>query len=342
MNNKPVGQGRYTYVIVLACVLLFAICTVWSGGVQAQRRPIATLFVAGPYVTVNGAPAANGMTIYGGDVVATGPESSANVTFFVGGSVQLNANTDPSFQDFVWQGYRCIVQIVLSYGEVYASGETACVSHGSNFASPSSEFNFRVDAAGGTLTVTEGRVMAGGAQWASFTAGTQASLAGGRIVAQRQVSGEEMRRITSWRYRYRFTQAAAPPPLPTPIARPLPPRPTNWVVPPPPRTTCPAGWVYNQARSNCVPIGATPPPGTCGPGLQYDRRSGRCVPLMIENTPAHPSPATCGPGLRYDPRTERCVPLSIENAPAHPSPTTCGPGLQYDRQKGSCEPIPPR
>ena len=372
MKNKAAGRGWHTRFMLFASVLLLAMCGAWPTGAQAQRRPIATLFVAGPYVTLNGAPAATGMTIYSGDLVVTGPESSAKAILFAGGSVQLDENTDPWFQDFVWQGYKCIVQVILNSGEAAIDGSNACVSHGPNFAYPSSEFVFRVDRGGDTLTVTEGHVMAGGAQWTTVTAGTQASLAGGRVVAQRQVSAEEIRRIIGWRYRYRFTQAAAPPSRPLPTPQPLPMPPSNWVRPPPPPTACPPGWVYNQAGRSCVPGGAGPFPVTCGPGLRYDPRTGRCVRLGAETVPPRPPQGTCGPGLRYDPRTERCVPLSIETVPSRPPQVTCGaglrydprtgrcvrlgaetvpsrppqvtcgPGLQYDRQKGSCEPIPPR
>ena len=47
---------------------------------QGQGRiPIAMLLVAGPYVTVNGRPAASGMTISSGDTLVTGPASSARL-----------------------------------------------------------------------------------------------------------------------------------------------------------------------------------------------------------------------------------------------------------------------
>src|ERR1044071_2916447 len=104
MKRKSSTTGCHRHFTILASVLFLAACALWPGGAQAQRRPIATLFVAGPYVTVNGAPAANGTTIYSGDNVATGPQSSAKVVFFAGDSVQLDENTDPNFLDFVAYG----------------------------------------------------------------------------------------------------------------------------------------------------------------------------------------------------------------------------------------------
>src|SRR3954471_23226404 len=182
MKNEASGRGWHTHLMLFASVLLLAISGAWPASAQAQRRPIATLFIAGPYVTVNGAPAATGMTIYSGDLVVTGPESSAKAILFAGGSVQLDENTDPWFQDFVLQGYKCIVQVILNSGQAAVDGSNACVSHGPNFAYPSSEFIFRVDSRGVTLTVTEGLVMAGGSQWTAVAAGTQATLTGGSVV----------------------------------------------------------------------------------------------------------------------------------------------------------------
>jgi hypothetical protein len=331
MKSKTSGRGRHTHFTVFASILFLVACGLWPGGAQAQRRPIAILFVAGPYVTVNGAPAATGMTIHGGDHVATGPESSANVNFFAGGSVQLDANTDPWFQEVVWEGYKCLIHVILGYGQIYAVGSTPCASHGSNVISALSEFNFRVGAGGDTLTVTEGQVLAGGAQWTTVTAGTQVTLSGGTVVAQRQVSAEEIRRITGWRGRYRFTPAAAPPPPPLPMPRPLPPPPSNWVTPPPLPTTCPPGWIYNPLRRNCVPVDTRPPPDRCPAGSRYDGDRGGCVP-----GDTRPPRDSCPAGLRYDPRRGACV-----RAPAdgiRRPPQSCPADQYYDPRTRTCLP----
>jgi len=182
---------------------------------QMQRSiqapaPIATLLAAGPYVSVNGRPAANGMPINSGDTVVTGAASSAKLLLSVGGSVQLDANTDPQFLAFFQEGFGCLVRVVLNTGQAYSEGR-ACISYGPTWIVPRSEFNLFVAPGGEVLTVISGEVAVGGAQWTTVAAGTQVSLVGGRIVAQRRVSAEELRRVTAWRNRYRFAQAAQPP-----------------------------------------------------------------------------------------------------------------------------------
>jgi hypothetical protein len=61
-----------------------AVLVAAAGAAQAQYRrgvSVATMLVAGPYVTINGAAAANGVELRSGDRVATGPGSSALINF---------------------------------------------------------------------------------------------------------------------------------------------------------------------------------------------------------------------------------------------------------------------
>jgi hypothetical protein len=205
MRRAPSARSCRMFCMGLTCALLSATCGPHQAVAQRQTRPIATLLAAGPSVKVNGEPAANGMPINGGDTVVTGPDSSAKLLFASGGSVQLDANTDPTFLEFLEEGYGCVISVVLNTGQLYAEGSSACISHGPTWLLPASEFNFLVGPGEEILTVTEGKVAVGGAQGTAVAAGTQVSLTSGRIVAQRPVSAEEMRRITGWRGRYRFT-----------------------------------------------------------------------------------------------------------------------------------------
>lgn len=191
----------------------------------AFGQTIGWLFTAGLGVFVNGRSAAIGMPINSGDTVATGTDSSATIQLAASGSVQLDAETQTQFVSFVQASFGCVVRAVLNTGQLYANGTSACVSRGASFILPRSEFNYQAISGAEVLTVTAGNVLVSGAQWTTIPAGTQATIAGGRIVAQRQVGFEEMRRITGWRERYRFTQALPPPAAPPPYLPPPRPRP---------------------------------------------------------------------------------------------------------------------
>jgi hypothetical protein len=190
----------------------------------AFAQTIGWLFTAGPGVFVNGRAAASGTPVNSNDTVATGADSSASIQIAVGGSVQLDAGTQTQFLSFVQASFGCVVHAVLNSGQLYADGTSACVSRGASFIVPQSEFNYQAIPGAEVLTVTAGQVSVAGAQWTPVPAGAQATLAGGRIVAQRRVGPGEMRRITGWRDRFRFTQTAPPPPqYPYPYPYPYPP-----------------------------------------------------------------------------------------------------------------------
>jgi len=214
---------------------------------RAQRSaPIATLFAAGPHVTVNGRPAASGMEISSGDRVTTGSASSAKVNLYHGGSVQLDANTDPDVYDrsdpAFWQGLyvesreylRCLTRVVLNIGQIYVEGEgeTSCVSHGRATMIPRSRFNLQVAPGRELLTVTSGEVAIAGVQPITVARGTQVSIAGGRIIEQRRVGPKELRRVAMWRNQYSFARAAPSPRTPPAASRPAPLEPLSRTPPP--------------------------------------------------------------------------------------------------------------
>lgn len=319
MKSGFAANRHCVFSAVIVCALLILAVAPRQAGAQGQGQPIATLFIDGPYVTLNGVPAANGVVIRGGDTVATGPASSAKAVFFAGGSVQLDANTDPEFLELLEQGYGCVVRVILNTGQVYGDGSSACVSHGPSWILPSSAFNLVVAQGVETLTVTAGHIRAGGVEWTTVPAGTQISLAAGHIIAQRRVSADEMRRITRWRGRYRFT-SAAPAPAPTP---------GNWPAPSPP-VTCPPGLIFNPRIGVCQRAGApaAPPVDRCPAGTRYNARTRTCTPIVTG-----PPPSPSCPGGRYDPWTRRCVP-----ARAVPPSPRCRFGEYYDLRTERCLP----
>jgi hypothetical protein len=246
------------------------------------------LLVAGPAVMVNGRPAINGMTIGRGDHVTTGPASSARLDFYSGGSVQLDANTDPEF-------FGALIRIVT--GQMYSAGEetTVDVSDGVSLFAQSA-FNLRVGSGNDVLTVVSGHVSVVGGQEAAVPGGTQAVIAGGRIVARRVVSPAELGQITAWRHQYRFSRpgpANHPPPQPY---RPAEPQPQYHPYPVPPTYWPGQDPGYRRPappRESYPPVRRTSPPPTTNPRGSY------------QNPPATPPsrrtwpPATTNPGGSY-------------------------------------------
>jgi hypothetical protein len=227
MSRCPLPPGGPAARRALICVLAAAGWAPLATDAQERSRvPIAVLLAAGPDVTVNGRPAANGMAVASGDRVVTGPSSSARLDFYRGGSVQLDADTDPEIYDRsdpgFWQGLyvqsrdylRCLTRVVFNTGQLYAEGEseTSCVSHGPETMIPRSQFNLQIVPGQDVLTVVAGEVALAGTAPAAVPGGTQVVLAEGRIVAERRVGPEELRQITAWRNRYAFAPNPAPPP----------------------------------------------------------------------------------------------------------------------------------
>jgi len=175
---------------------------------SAQYRPgvpVALLLVAGPFVTVNGRPAENGMTIRSSDRVVTGPSSSAMIDFYAGGSVQLDANTDPEIFG-AFAGYvGCWIRIYTGQSYTEGEGQSTCFGSGAERILSQSAFNLQIAPGGELLTVTAGAVTVTGAQPITVPRGSQVSIAsGGRITSQRFLSPAELQQITAWRGQYRF------------------------------------------------------------------------------------------------------------------------------------------
>jgi hypothetical protein len=224
---RPVRRpiGRFVSRAVLATAALVAA----TGSTNAQYRPgvpVATMLVSGPYVTINGSPAANGVTVRSGDRVATGPGSSAIIDFYAGSRIQLDANTDPDiFGSFT--GYvGCWIRVLTGQTYTEGSGQRVCFGSGAEQILSQSAFNLQVGPGGELLTVTEGAATVAGAQPTTVAAGTQVSIAsGGRIVSERAVGPGELAQITAWRGRYAFAAPGAPPPPTYPPTQPYPSQP---------------------------------------------------------------------------------------------------------------------
>jgi hypothetical protein len=214
MRDAPLRRRSAVVRLLLAAVFL-ATAHPQAHALGQGRTPIAMLLVAGPYVTVNGRPAASGMTISSGDTVVTGPASSARLAFYSGGSLQLDANTDPQVFAAV-AGYVGYLVRVVS-GQLYSEGEGQTIDDGVARITGHSAFNLLVRSGQEVLTMVEGAASLAGAQAATVPGGTQVSITGGRIVASRLVSPAELAQITAWRHQYAFVPApSAPYPAPQP------------------------------------------------------------------------------------------------------------------------------
>jgi hypothetical protein len=247
---------RVSYPLVIAMFNPVAAQAQAPGG-----GAFGTVFVAGPYVTVNGRPAQNGAPIRNGDTVATGPGSSALVSLARGGSVQLNQNTDPSFFEQARDALGCLVRTVLNTGEMYSDGQGVCGGAAGVLFAAQSQFDLQIVPGGAVLTITEGHVVLSGPEPASVMAGTQVSVLGGRIAEQHRISAAEQASIIGWRNQYRFgpVSGGVPTYYPPPQYSPSPTyyAPQRYYVPE--RTYQPERY-YQQPRYNPAPR-YSPTPG---------------------------------------------------------------------------------
>lgn len=116
---------------MIACVLTFAGCaTNGAPDSRAYNLPppredtIARLAVDGQNAYINGVRAPHGSYVRDGEVVTTGPATSANLIFNSGASIQLDQNTDPLFK-LLRQGACMLIEIAR--GQAAVATNNACV-----------------------------------------------------------------------------------------------------------------------------------------------------------------------------------------------------------------------
>lgn len=214
----------------LLLAVVIPACTALPGGTPSPYGGagpgVGTVLVSGPYVTVNGQPAANGMAIGSGDLVATGPSSSAKVLLFAGGSVQLDQDTDPGFFERVHAMVECALDVAFDRGQIYVEGHAnVCVSHGPENIIPHSGFNLLARSPQEVLTVAEGQVSIRGPEPAEVPAGVQVVIEGGRITRSQRLTPGQIAEVIAWRDQYAFSPPRQRPrypiitPFPAPIFR---------------------------------------------------------------------------------------------------------------------------
>lgn len=122
---------RLIQIPMIAGVLAVAGCAT-SGALDppAYKLPppredaIARLAVDGQNAYINGVRAPHGSYVRDGEVVTTGPATSANLIFNSGASIQLDQNTDPLFK-LVRQGACVLMEIIR--GQAAVATNRACV-----------------------------------------------------------------------------------------------------------------------------------------------------------------------------------------------------------------------
>jgi hypothetical protein len=186
----------------LLLMVLFALdgCVPPGGG----RELIGELGVDGPNVFLNGAQATAGTTIYFGDIVTTGPDSSAMILFFGGGAFQLDQNTDPIFSWATYESVRCVL-VKIVHGQGYVDNAHTCINSPIADAVAQSEVNLAVSPSSSVLTLLEGTLIVARPVRMVLAPGQEVTVeAGARTPQVRLLSPAELQERVAWRNRFHF------------------------------------------------------------------------------------------------------------------------------------------
>jgi hypothetical protein len=189
----------------IAAVAVAACVPPGPGPGPGPSDEIGVLATAGTQVFVNGSLAAAGTAIRNRDTVSTGAASSALVRFKTGGTLQLDADTDPSLSQF-WSGLKCVIEIVAGSGDLYADTDPCdCV-----FRSPDTEAScgskFAASVAGGqtTIILLSGHMSIRRPVATELRPLEQIVLTRAGIVDRRTLSKAEASRAIAWRSQYTY------------------------------------------------------------------------------------------------------------------------------------------
>jgi hypothetical protein len=166
---------------------------------------IGVLATAGTQVFVNGSLAPAGTAIRNRDTVSTGAASSALVDFNTGGSLQLNANTDPTLSQF-WSGLKCVVEIVAGGGELYAETDPCdCVFRSpETVATCGSTFAARVGGGQTTIILIAGHMSVRRPVVTDLQPFEQIVVTRSGIADRRMLNKSEVYDAIAWRFQYKY------------------------------------------------------------------------------------------------------------------------------------------
>jgi len=207
MRGSHIGRSAPRLLRRLIWIAAIAVVACVPPGPRPVDRggEIGVLATAGSQVFVNGSLAAAGTAIRNGDTVSTGAASSALVNFTTGGVLQLDADTDPTLNQF-WSGLQCVIEIVAGSGELYADTDPCdCV-----FRSPETEatcgskFDARVAGGQTTIILLAGHMSIRRPIATELQPLEQIVLTRTGIVDRRQLSKAEASNAIAWRSQYQY------------------------------------------------------------------------------------------------------------------------------------------
>jgi hypothetical protein len=261
-----------------------------GGGTQGGSFPsnppshVGILEVSGPQVFVDGTGAQSGQAIYNGNQVTTGAGSSGLIDLDLGGTLQLDENTDPVFKFQLLKEGWCLVVNIVS-GQIFDdthSGSCVQINTPDGSGVVASSVNVHVGGSGSSWTVVQGQVRLLRPAGAVIQPYDSVMVRKGRIVSTRRLSSDELARLIEWRSKYRFRPVRIPrPPSGHPPVTTVPIPPPSYKPPPPYKTPV-----------SSVPPPSSPPPASYKPPPSSTGIIGRMrgpMPPAAVTTPSPPS-----------------------------------------------------
>jgi hypothetical protein len=138
--------------------------------------------------------------------VTTGAGSSGLIDLDLGGTLQLDQNTDPIFKFQLLKEGWCLVVNIVS-GQIFDdthSGTCVQINTPDGSGVVASSVNVHVGGSGSTWTVVQGAVRLVRPAGTTIHPYDSVMVSKERIVSTRRVSSDELSRLTEWRFKYRF------------------------------------------------------------------------------------------------------------------------------------------
>lgn len=190
-------------------VLIFAVAgCINLSNVKKDRTQLGTLQTIGPNVQLNDKLVVGNRSVYNGDRIVTGRNTSAYIYFAQGGFVQLDENTDPEFKE-IFKGTKCFIRMIgqligISY---YESEKQKCVFRFRNeFADAvphGTKVNFKVTDEYTVITVLEGSMELSYPSHFSIEKGWQVGISRKGISWIRRLSADALNATTEWRKKFK-------------------------------------------------------------------------------------------------------------------------------------------
>jgi hypothetical protein len=233
------GLGRFALLLPLiwsiaACVAPDGRRYPEPGPAPTPPTPSARLIgnlegITGPnayYVRGSAGPttrAANGLAVYEGDHIFTGPGTRMTLRFRQGGYAELDENTDPVPRFLSDLG--CLIVDLLRSGRMFVDGSAVCVGALGTIARQDSQVVYDVRGGHVQITVAGGRAELRRPQVVSIPAGWRAD-ANSRVVMQGgrayPLTRAQVEQAVAWTRWYQRTRPALPGTTGAELLRPIP------------------------------------------------------------------------------------------------------------------------